>query len=134
MPFATAPTRRFTLAGAIRIPTATALLTLTAACGQSDTPADAIFTPEVTRTTTLPPSENDKVALLADERTACVIDSYEVQVRCVDVEGTVVGVFGRKGEGPGEFGAPAFNRSLGVPASLNIEEPMERYSHHPEAV
>ena len=107
MPPATARTRRFTPAGAIRFPTATALLAFAAACSQADSPADAIFTPEVTRTTTLPPSENDEVALLADERTACVVDSYEVQVRCVDMEGTVVGVFGRKGEGPGEFGAPA---------------------------
>ena len=104
---ATPPTRRFTPAGAIRIPTATALLTLTAACSQSDTTDNTIFTPEVIASAALPPSENDEVALLADERTACVIDSYEVQVRCVDGEGTVVGVFGRKGEGPGEFGAPA---------------------------
>ena len=108
MPSATAPTRRrFTPAGAMRIPTATALLAFAAACSQSDSTDNTILTPEVTRTTTLPPSENDEVALLADKRTACVIDSYEVQVRCVDVEGTVVGVFGRKGEGPGEFGAPA---------------------------
>ena len=108
MPSATAPTpRRFTPAGAIRIPTATALLAFAAACSQGDSADDAIFTPDLTRTAALPPSENDEVALLADERTACVIDSYEGQIRCVDGEGTVVGVFGRKGEGPGEFGAPA---------------------------
>ena len=108
MPSVTAPTRRrFTPAEAIRIPTATALLAFAAACSQGDPADHAIFTPDVTRTAALPPSENDEVALLADERRACVIDSYEVQVRCVDGEGAVVGVFGRKGEGPGEFGAPA---------------------------
>ena len=108
MPSVTAPARRrFTPAEAIRIPTATALLAFAAACDQGDTTADPIFTPEVIASAALPPSENDEVALLADERTACVIDSYEVQVRCVEGEGAVVGVFGRKGEGPGEFGAPA---------------------------
>ena len=40
---------------------------------------------------------------LVDEDTACVINSYEVQVRCSDRAGLVVGAFGREGEGPGEF-------------------------------
>lgn len=40
---------------------------------------------------------------MSDETTACVIDSYEVRVRCVDRSGDVVGVFGGEGEGPGEF-------------------------------
>ena len=37
-----------------------------------------------------------------------MIDSYEVQVRCLDGEGAVVGVFGREGEGPGEFDNPSY--------------------------
>ena len=45
-----------------------------------------------------------EVALLADGRVACVIESYEERVHCVDREGVGVGSFGRKGEGPGEFG------------------------------
>ncbi len=45
---------------------------------------------------------------LADERTACAIDSYESQIQCADGEGAVVEVFGRKGEGPSEFGSPAY--------------------------
>lgn len=49
-------------------------------------------------------SRGGSIALLSDENTACVIDAYEVQVRCVDRSGDVVGVFGREGEGPGEFG------------------------------
>lgn len=95
--------RRFIPASPLRIPTATALLAIAAACGQDDTVVEGVFAPEVTGTVTLPPSESEEVALLADEHTACVIDSYEVRVRCVDAEGAVVGVFGRMGEGPGEF-------------------------------
>ena len=90
----------------LRIPTAAALLAITAACNQADTVVDGILTPEVTGTATVPFSESDEVSLLADERTACVIDSYEVRVRCVDTEGAVVGIFGREGEGPEEFGRP----------------------------
>lgn len=33
----------------------------------------------------------------------CVTNSFEVRVRCLRRDGSVVGVFGRKGEGPGEF-------------------------------
>ncbi len=97
---------RFTPPAPLRIPAAAALLAITAACNQADTVVDGIFTPEVTGTATVPFSESDEVSLLADERTACVIDSYEVRVRCVDTEGAVVGVFGREGEGPEEFGRP----------------------------
>ena len=108
MQYATAPARRrSTIAAAVPPLASAALLTLATACGQADS-ADPTFTPELITSTTLPPSENDQVALLADERTACVIDSYEVRVRCVDGEGTVVGVFGREGEGPGEFARPAY--------------------------
>ena len=100
--------RRFIPVATLRILASAALLTLTSACAETDTTADAIFTPELITSTTLPPSEDDQVALLADGRTACVIDSYEVQVRCVDREGAVVGVFGREGEGPGEFASPSY--------------------------
>jgi len=82
-----------------------ALLALAGACSQDDPATDeAIFTPQVIGTADVPLSESDLVALLADERVACVVDSYETRVRCVDAEGAVVGVFGREGEGPGEFG------------------------------
>ncbi len=84
-----------------------ALLAFTGACAQEDPAGEAIFTPELIGTAALPLSESDAVSLLADERMACVADSYETRVRCVDVEGAVVGVFGRKGEGPGEFDSPA---------------------------
>ena len=49
-----------------------------------------------------PLSENVSVALI-DDHTACVIVSYEFQVHCLDRAGELVGVFGREGDGPGEF-------------------------------
>ena len=88
-------------------PTIAALLALAGACGQDDPGGEAIFTPEVVSTAALPLSGNNEVVLLADERIACVVDSYEIRVRCVDTEGAVVGVFGQQGEGPGEFGSPS---------------------------
>ena len=87
-----------------------ALLVFAGCYVQDDTDGGAIFTPEVIGTATVPPSESDRVALLADERVACVFDSYETRVRCVDPEGAVVGVFGREGEGPGELGSAKLAR------------------------
>ena len=121
MTCATGPFRRcFSPVGVVRIFSAAALLAFAGACGQGDAVGEAIFTPEVVSTAAVPQSENDQVALLADERTACAIDSYESQIHCVDGEGAVVGVFGRKGEGPGEFGSPAYlahgeEGTVGVP-------------------
>jgi len=89
------------------IPSLAALLALAGACSQDEAPApvdETNFSLEAFATTDVPLSESHQVALLADERVACVIDSYETRVRCVDAEGAVVGVFGRGGEGPGEFG------------------------------
>ena len=50
----------------------------------------------------VPLSRNTSIAL-ADQNTACVIVSYEVQAHCVERAGIVVGRFGREGDGPGEF-------------------------------
>lgn len=95
-------------AKAVRIPGGVALLA-SAACAGADPAGDAsLFTPAVVATATLPPSESDQIALLADGRVTCVVDSYETRVRCVDTDGAVVGVFGRKGEGPGEFGTVSY--------------------------
>lgn len=85
-----------------------ALLAFAAACGRDDAADEAIFTPESIGTAAVPLSESEEVALLADARTACVIDSYEIRVRCVGGEGSVVGVFGGEGEGPGEFVDPTY--------------------------
>ena len=53
---------------------------------------------------------------LADEETACVIESFEYRVLCLDPGGATVGTFGREGEGPGEFLTPAaiFRKSRGT--------------------
>lgn len=53
-----------------------------------------------------PLSENSDVALVT-ETVACVVDSYASRIRCADRQGSVVGVFGREGAGPGEFRDPA---------------------------
>ena len=55
----------------------------------------------------MPLSDNNEVVLLADGRVACVTESYDDRVHCVDLEGVVVGRFGREGQGPGEFGGAA---------------------------
>ena len=52
--------------------------------------------------TSAPLSHDNQIALTHDT-TACVIDSFELQVRCVDRSGKLVGKFGAEGEGPGEF-------------------------------
>ena len=109
MPYETEPSPRcFGAMEAVLMPAVAALLAFVGACGQNDAAGEAIFTPEVIGTVAVPLSESDQVALLTDERIACTTDSYESQVRCVHVEGAVVGVFGRKGEGPGEFGSLAY--------------------------
>lgn len=56
-----------------------------------------------------PLSFHDEVAL-ADENTACVVNSYESRLQCSDRAGSMVGVFGGEGDGPGEFRSLAFIR------------------------
>ena len=113
MPYDTAPPRHhFSPVKAVLTPAASVLLVLAGACSQDYAEGDAIllpdaegvFTPAVIGTAAVPPSESGQVALLADERVACVFDFYDTRVRCMDAEGAAVGVFGRTGEGPGEFG------------------------------
>ena len=58
------------------------------------------FAPERIGTAQVPASADGGVALLSDETIACVIDSCEVQVGCVDRSGAVVGTFGRGRRGP----------------------------------
>ena len=98
------------------------LLAFAGACGQGDAVGPGIFTPDLISTAAVPLSESNEVALLADGRTACVIDSYEGQVRCVDGEGTVAGVFGREGEGPGEFGNPG-DLARGDDGTVGVVDP-----------
>ena len=62
-----------------------------------------------------PLSDNKSVALV-DAKTVCVIESFDVRVRCTDPGGVTVGAFGGKGEGPGEFLNPVhvFRESPGL--------------------
>ena len=50
----------------------------------------------------VPHSRNHQVALTEDEATACVIDSYEARVFCIQPDSSAR-TFGRRGDGPGEF-------------------------------
>ena len=84
--------------------TTTLLLALTLGSPASHEISAQTLVPERIGTAQVPLSSGGNIALLSDETTACVIDSYEVQVRCINRSGDVVGVFGREGEGPGEFG------------------------------
>ena len=52
-----------------------------------------------------PLSEGESIALVT-EVVACVIDSYEVRIHCSGRDDVQIGVFGRSGEGPGEFETP----------------------------
>jgi hypothetical protein len=65
-----------------------------------------VLTPALVGTADIPFSSARAIALLANGRTACVVDSYDHRVRCVDPDGSVVGVFGHEGEGPGELEFP----------------------------
>ena len=80
------------------------LLAFAVAAGCSDQQASTydVFEPALVATTPAP-LDAGNIALLADERTACVSEFYEKRIRCVDPDGSIVGVFGREGEGPGEF-------------------------------
>lgn len=137
MPCRTPPPLRFLgYVEPVPMAAAAALLAFAGACEQDAAAGDAIFTPEVIGTAALPPSESDAVSLLAGGRVACVVDSYETQVRCLDADGAVVGVFGRKGEGPGEFDTPAYlargeEGTVGVhdlgPGRFTVFEPSGAY-------
>ena len=71
------------------------------------TSRETVMTPALVGTADVPFSTARAIALLANGRTACVVDSCDHRVRCVDPDGSVVGVFGREGEGPGEFEFPS---------------------------
>ena len=50
---------------------------------------------------------NVDIALVSED-VACVINSFDPRLYCVDSRRNVVGAFGREGEGPGELRNPAF--------------------------
>ena len=86
---------------------------LALACGErDDIPSvdDSVARPVVTALSPVaraqvPYSDTRSVALV-DEATACTIDSFDVRVRCVARDERTIGLFGREGDGPGEFQNP----------------------------
>ena len=76
----------------------------TVACG-SEVPSEQLVALVPVASSPAPLSNNPAIALVS-EHTACVIDSFELRVHCSDSVGTVIGIFGREGEGPGEFLRP----------------------------
>ena len=74
---------------------------LCTACESTPVPAPVILMDPVA-TSEAPLTGINSIAL-ADEATACVIESYEERIHCLSRNGEVVGAFGRPGEGPGEF-------------------------------
>lgn len=79
----------------------------TLACGEQDAAleqGDVLFAPLPLGTATVPYSENGTVAVLPGGSLACVVESYEFRIHCVDPTGRVVGTFGSEGSGPGELG------------------------------
>ena len=56
-------------------------------------------------TSRVPLSEYGSLAL-ANETTACVVESYYFRIYCTSDNDSVVGYFGGEGEGPGEFQLP----------------------------
>ena len=78
------------------------LLAIGVAGCTADVVEPGVVSLEPTSSTNAPLSYNDDIALVADD-VACAIDSFESRVLCRDWRGGVVGVFGREGDGPGEF-------------------------------
>lgn len=64
--------------------------------------------PLVPTATSRAPLSDDGAIALVSEMVACVIDSYQVRIHCTGRDDVPTGVFGRRGEGPGEFETPLF--------------------------
>ena len=86
-----------------------AVVILTGGCVNNDGGEGAHVHISPFASTAAPLSAHDELAL-ADENTACVANSYEFRVHCSDRTGSVSGVFGGEGDGPGEFRSLAFIR------------------------
>ena len=86
----------------MRLPGTVLAIALALSC-QGDDPGLRTLAPERVGSAQMPPDTRGSVALLSDETTACVTESFDYLVHCFDRSGEVVGVFGGEGEGPGEF-------------------------------
>lgn len=77
------------------------------ACGAADAPVEGFMPLEPIGESRAPYSGNNRIAVTA-EGIACVIDSYQIRVYCVDRHAVRIGYFGREGSGPGEFAGPSW--------------------------
>ena len=77
------------------------LVAATAGCDSAPAEKPTIFLDPVASAPV--PFSNRSDGTLVDDNVVCVTNSYEMRVECVGRDGSVVGIFGRKGEGPGEF-------------------------------
>ena len=84
-----------------------AVLGMAATAGCHEEPADGVVTLWPVATSKAPLSMNVDIALVSED-VACVLNSFEPRLYCVDNRRQVVGTFGREGEGPGELRQPAF--------------------------
>ena len=84
---------------------ACATMALATACAPADNPEDTFVSLEPSAESTAPLSESNRIAVVP-EGIACVIDSYEIRIYCVDQDNRMIGYFGREGDGPGEFIRP----------------------------
>ncbi len=84
------------------IATASVLVTVAVTGCSSDTADESVVGLRPFASSSAPFSTSVDVAMVSEE-VACVIDSFESRIHCVDRRGRAAGVFGREGEAPGEF-------------------------------
>lgn len=108
------PSRRFPAGVAPRSPlrAVLTLIALTAsllsvACEAAEASVEEFLPLEPIGESRAPYSGNNRIAVTS-EGVACVIDSYQIRVFCVDRRGVRTGYFGREGNGPGEFAGPSW--------------------------
>ena len=77
-----------------------ALVAVTATCSPEQLPEATVALKPVAAVSS--DAFGTHIALISDD-VACVPDSYEFRVMCYDRGGEMLGVWGREGEGPGEF-------------------------------
>ena len=81
------------------------LLTAATTVCTEDAVEDRVIQLRPFATAGVPLGTSGQVALVS-EQVACTVDPFESRIHCTDSRSRVVGVFGREGEGPGEFRVP----------------------------
>ena len=102
LPRGAMPTKRTPLSAAVTL----LALATTTNCAPDATSVPDVIELQPFASSAAPLSATFDIALVSEE-TACVINSYESRIHCVDRSDGGVTVFGREGEGPGEFGGLA---------------------------